>query len=131
MKTVFICCEEGIEKKKESILYFSKVVRGINTKFLLVFNLYEIPLFARCDGQYAARCTLNSCLVGVVIALPQKRSDESNGTLVDNTVGISCFGIRDYLDNYCPSLPCHRLYIMKKCWAGGGTCLNFLKYKMK
>ena len=69
-----------------------------------IFNLPR--LFTRCDGQYAARCTLNSCLVGVVIALPQKRSDESNGTLVDNTKGISCFGIRDYLDNYCPSLPC-------------------------
>ena len=65
-------------------------------------------LESRCDGQYAARCTLNSCLVGVVIALPQKRSDESNGTLVDNTEGISCFGIRDYLDNYCLSLPCLR-----------------------
>ena len=60
---------------------------------------------SRCDGQYDARCTLNSCLVGVVIALPQKRSDESNDTLVDNTKGISCFGIRDFLGNYCPSLP--------------------------
>ena len=48
---------------------------------------------ARYDGQYAARYTLNSCLVGVVIALPQKRSGESNGALVDNTKGLSCFGI--------------------------------------
>ena len=47
------------------------------------------------DGQYAARYTLNSCLVGVVIALPQKRSGESNGAIVDNTEGLSCFGIRD------------------------------------
>ena len=60
---------------------------------------------SRCDGQYAARCTLNSCLVGVVIALPQKRSGEWNGALVDNTEGLSCFGISDYLGNYCPSLP--------------------------
>ena len=60
---------------------------------------------ARYDGQYAARYTLNSCLVGVVIALPQKRSAESNGALVDNAKGLSCFGIRDYLGNYCPSLP--------------------------
>ena len=60
---------------------------------------------ARYDGQYAARYTLNSCLAGVVIALPQKRSGESNGALVDNTEGLSCFGIRDYLGNYCPSLP--------------------------
>ena len=65
----------------------------------------------RCDGQYDARCTLNSCLVGVVIALPQKRSGESNGALVDNTEGLSCFGIRDYLGNYCPSLPWLNEYI--------------------
>ena len=64
---------------------------------------------ARYCGQYAARYTLNSCLVGVVIALPQKRSGESNGALVDNTEGLSCFGIRDYLGNYCPSLPCFKL----------------------
>ena len=60
---------------------------------------------ARYDGQYAARYTLNSCLAGVVIALPQKRLSEPNGALVDNTEGLSCFGIRDYLGNYCPSLP--------------------------
>ena len=60
---------------------------------------------SRYDGIYAARYTLNSCLVGVVIVLPQKISDESNGALVDNTEGLSCFGIRDYLGNYCPSLP--------------------------
>ena len=67
--------------------------------------LEEARFLFRCDGQYAARCTLNSCLVGVIIALPQKRSGESNGALVDNTEGLSCFGIRDYLGNYCPSLP--------------------------
>ena len=59
----------------------------------------------RYDGQYAERYTLNSCLAGVVIALPQKRSGEPNGALVDNTEGLSFFGIRDYLVNYCPSLP--------------------------
>ena len=41
------------------------------------------------DGQYATRYTLNSCLDGVVITLPQKRSGESNGVLVDNTKGLS------------------------------------------
>ena len=61
--------------------------------------------WTRYDGQHAARYTLNSCLVGVVIALPQKRSGESNGALVDITKGLSCFGIRDYLGYYCPSLP--------------------------
>ena len=66
------------------------------------FLITHLP---RYDGQYAARYTLNSCLVGVVIALPQKRSGESNGALVDNTEGLSFFGIRDYLVNYCPSLP--------------------------
>ena len=65
-----------------------------------------IPLFqSRYDGQYAARYTLNFCLVGAVIALPQKRSSESNSALVDNTEGLSCFGIRDYLGDYCSSLP--------------------------
>ena len=44
----------------------------------------------------------------VVIALHQKRLGESNGALVDNTEGLSCFGIRDYLGNYCPSLPNER-----------------------
>ena len=65
-----------------------------------------LSLKARYDGQYATRYTLNSCLVSVVIALPQKRSGESNGALVDSTEGLSFFGIRDYLVNYCPSLPC-------------------------
>ena len=41
------------------------------------------------DGQYATRYTLNSCLDGIVISLPQKRSGESNGVLVDNTKGLS------------------------------------------
>ena len=67
--------------------------------------LLKIQINARYDGQYAARYTLNSCLVAVVIALPQKRSGKSNGALVDNTEGLSFFGIRDYLVNYCPSLP--------------------------
>ena len=62
-------------------------------------------VFSRYDGQYATRYTLNSCLVGIFIALPKKRSSESNGALVDNTKGLSCFGIRDYLGNYCRSLP--------------------------
>ena len=76
--------------------------------FILTFYLLMkcISIFAtRYDGQYAARYTLNSCFVGVVIALPQRRSSESNGALVNNTKGLSCFGIRDYLGNYCPSLP--------------------------
>ena len=52
---------------------------------------------------------VNFCLVGVVIALPQKRSGESNGALADNTKELSFFGIRDYLGNYCPSLPCNSM----------------------
>ena len=64
-----------------------------------------LDTWTRYDGQYTAWYTLNLCLVAVVIALPQKRSGESNGALVDNTKGLSCFGIRDYLGNYCPSLP--------------------------
>jgi len=71
----------------------------------LQYNLSECCSNTRYDGQYAARYTLNSCLVTAVIVLPQKRSGESNGALVDNTEGLSCFGIRDYLGNYCPSLP--------------------------
>jgi len=63
----------------------------------------------RYDGQYATRYTLNSCLVGVVITLPQKRSGKSNGALVDNTKGLSCFRIRDCLGNYCPFLPWNKL----------------------
>ena len=72
------------------------------------------PCKARYDGQYAARYTLNSCLVSVVIALTQKRSGESNGALVDNTEGLSCFGIRDYLGNYCPFLPWDNVLLTNK-----------------
>ena len=74
-------------------------------QFTLLIRLGTLSI-ARYDGQCAARYTLNSCLVGVVIVLPQKRSGEANGAIVDNTEGLSCFGIRDYLGNYCPSLPC-------------------------
>ena len=80
------------------IVIYHKLVRGLFLSWKLCNN-------SRYDGIYAARYALNSCLVGVVIALPQKRSGESNGALVDNTKGLSCFGIRDYLGNYCPSLP--------------------------
>ena len=59
--------------------------------------------------QYATRYTLNSCPIDVVIALPQKRSGKSNDALVDNTKGLSCFGIRDYLGNCCSYLPCTML----------------------
>ena len=57
-------------------------------------------------------------IVGVVVALPQKRSGKSNGSLADNTKDLSFFGIMDYLGYYCPHLPC---FLVEN---GGQICCN-------